>query len=141
MKQRRGTKGVVFMKTRLLLAVLCALLARPAIAQNQFIEVTKVNVPFDFVVNHTTLPAGQYVVSANTDGHRFIIQNQTHSKYAVFVANNNISLNDSEITDNSKMVFSLRDGEHVLHQIYLRGDDHTHDILHARDVTELAPTR
>ena len=132
---------MILMKTRLLLPVLCTLFAGSAIAQTLFISATKVNVPFDFVVNHTTLPAGEYVVSANTDGHRLIIQNKTEPKYAIFVANNNILLNQSEIQNKSKMVFAVNDGLHILHHVYLAGDNHTHDIVHGSDVTELARTR
>lgn len=129
------------LKTRLLLPVLCALFVGSAVAQTLFIETTTVNVPFDFVVNHTEFPAGEYRVSANTDGHRLIIQNKTAPKYAIFVANNNIMLSQSRIHNRSKMVFVLTDGQHVLHQVYLPNDNHTHDIVHARDVIELAQTR
>ena len=123
------------------LLFLWALFAGSAVAQTLFVAGITVNVPFDFVVNHTTLPAGEYVVSANNDGYRFIIQNKTEPKYGVFVVNNNRRMYRSEIQDQSRMVFALTNGHHVLHQIYLQGDDHTHDIVHGSDVIELARTR
>ena len=129
------------MKTLLLLPVLCALFVGSAATQTVFMEATTVDVPFDFVVNHTTLPAGKYVVSVNTDGRRLIIQNKTEPRYGIFLVNNNISVAESQIQNQSKMVFAINDGKHVLHQVYLAGDNHIHDILHRNDVIELAPTR
>ena len=127
------------MKIRCLLVFVCTLFAGSAIAQTQFIPALTAQVPFDFVVNHTSLPAGEYLVSANNDGHRLVIQNKAEPRYAIFVANNNILLNESNIKNQGKMVFAVSNGEHVLHQVYLAGDNHTHDILHASDVAELAP--
>ena len=137
----RGAKGVIFMKTRCPLVALCTLFAGSAIAQTLFLPALTTNVPFDFVVNHTTLPAGEYLVSANNDGHRLVIQNKADPQYAIFVANNDIVLNQSQIRDQGKMVFAVSNGQRVLHQIYLAGDNHTHDIMHASDVPELVPTR
>ncbi len=101
----------------------------------------KVNVPFDFVVNHTAFPAGEYIVNANTDGHRFIIQNLNDPEYVIQMASNDILLKPSETHDHSKMVFAKVNGKHVLHQICFEGNNHTHDLLHASDVIELASTQ
>ena len=126
------------MKTRWLLPVLCGLFAQSAIAQTLDIPALTCNVPFQFVVNHTTFPVGEYVVSTNTDGHRLILQNNTEPKYVILVATENIILNQSEIQNQGRMIFALNNGQHVLHQVYLAGDNHTHDIVHGSDVIELA---
>ena len=50
------------MKTRwLILTALCVLLAGPAVAQSTSTPKMEVYVPFNFVVNGTSLPAGKYV--------------------------------------------------------------------------------
>lgn len=57
-------KGDIMKAQRwLLLTAVILLLAGSAIAQNGSTRKVSANVPFDFVVNDTTLPKGEYVVS------------------------------------------------------------------------------
>jgi hypothetical protein len=99
------------------------------------------NVPFDFVVNGTTFPAGTYVVQTYFDGHRVMIQNRDNPEYSTIVSNNNVMLAPYKAHDAANFVFGLNNGQHVLHQIRLEGDDHTHDIIHGSDVAELVASR
>src|SRR5215471_3235716 len=130
------------MKTQwLLLAAVCIVLAGSAAAQVTPIHKLTVAVPFDFVVNGITLPKGEYVVSGFADGRRVItIQNDSHSEYIAYALFNFISL--GEYIDNGKMIFIRNNGQHVLHQIVFRGEDHIHDIFHqGNDAIDLAAVR
>ncbi len=131
------------MKTRwLMLTALCLLLEGPAVAQSLWTQKTTAYVPFDFVVNGMTLPAGTYVVRTYSNQHLLMIQNRDKPEYAKVAFNNNYSSrNPSAIHENSKLVFGLNNGHQVLHQVCIAGDNHTHDIIHGDDVVELVATR
>ena len=130
------------MKTQwLLLIALGVLLAGSAIAQNDFTPKMVGNVPFDFVVNGSTFPKGEYVVSTPSNGRKLLIQNKTEPRYSTFVLNRDISLAPLTTHSQAKMVFALTNGQHVLHQISFTGDTHTHDIVHGSDVVELVASR
>ncbi len=125
----------------LVLTALCLLLVGTVVAQSSSSVKMTTNVPFDFVVNGTTLPAGDYVVSTYTSGHLLMIQNKDMPEYVKVVSNTNVALHDpNAIHRSSKLVFRLNNGQHVLHQIYITGDDHAHDIVHGNDVAELVAT-
>jgi hypothetical protein len=114
---------------------------RTAIAQNDFSQKMTGNVPFDFVVNGTTLPKGEYVVSTTSDGRKLLIQNKNEPRYVAVVLNKDVLLGPYKTHSEAKMEFVRTNGQHVLHQISVTGDNHTHDIIHAADVIELVATR
>ena len=99
------------------------------------------DVPFDFVVSGTTLPAGTYVVRTYMTGHVLMIQNRDNGEYSKILTNTDISLSPSSARQGTSLVFSLTNGQHVLHQIRLENDEHTHDINHGNDVAELVASR
>ena len=99
------------------------------------------DVSFDFVVNGTTLPAGTYIVQTYRTGDALMIQNRDNAKYSTIVSNNDIMLAPYNTHDGMNLVFSLNNGQHVLHQIRLEGDNHTHDIIHGNDVADLVASR
>jgi hypothetical protein len=101
----------------------------------------KSDVPFEFIVNGTTIPAGTYVVRTYSTGHALVIQNQDNPEYAAIASNNNIMLGPPKAHNGATLVFGLNNGQHVLHQIRLEGDNHTHDIIHGNDVAELVASR
>ncbi|HET7212533.1 MAG TPA: hypothetical protein VFL79_03005 [Terriglobia bacterium] len=125
----------------LILAALCLLLAESAIAGNAWTTVSTTYVPFDFVVNGQTLPAGNYAVRTHDMGRRLLIQNLDEPEYVTTVTNNNIWLSPSVRPERSNFIFNLNNGQHVLHQIYIASNDHTHDIFHGNEVAELVATR
>lgn len=125
----------------LLLTVFGVLLVGSAIAQTDFTQKMTGNVPFDFVVNGTTFPKGEYVVSTTSDGRKLLIHNKNEPRYATIVLNTDVPLGPYKNHSQSKMVFARTNGQHVLHQISIAGDSHTHDIIHGSDVIELASTR
>jgi hypothetical protein len=127
------------MKTQwLLLTAACILLAGSAFGQ--ITTQATADVPFEFVVNHNTFPKGEYIIRTLDDGPKLVIQNKTQPEYAIFVLNIDVSAGRYRDGD-SKMIFSLNNGQYVLHQIFFRGDNHIHNIVHGSDVIELAQTR
>jgi len=126
----------------LLLTAVCLLLAGSGYAQTTQTPKLTANVPFDFVVNDNAMPKGEYVVSSFDDGRKLLIQNKTQADYSAYVLNNDVSLGGRRVENDGKLIFILTNGQHVLHQIALRGDNHIHDILHdGHDVIELVAMR
>jgi hypothetical protein len=101
----------------------------------------KAYVPFDFIVNGTSLPAGHYIISTYESNFVLMIQNRDNPEYAKVVSNRNIGLNAGVTHESSKLIFGLSNGRQVLHQISITDDDHTHDIVHGNDVAELVASR
>jgi hypothetical protein len=71
-----------------------------------------------------------------------LIQNVDNPDRRVFALNRNVVLNpDERIQKETKLVFVLDNGQHVLHQISIADDNHILEIIHGADVVELAPIR
>ncbi len=121
------------------IAALALLLVWPAAAQSSWTSKAKASVPFAFVVNGTDLPAGDYRIMTQS-GKMLLIQNVDKPELAVVVQNRDIVLVRGELVKDSKLVFSLNNGKHVLHRIAVAEDGHIHDIIHGEDVVELAVT-
>jgi hypothetical protein len=81
------------------------------------------------------------VVSAPSDGKRLLIQNKNDPQYSAYVLNTDVPLGPFKTHSHANMVFARTNGQHVLHQISVAGDNHTHDISHGADVIELVATR
>lgn len=127
------------MATRLLLAVVatCLLLAGSAPAQ-LWHQRARVYVPFEFVVGETVLPAGTYSVMMQT-GHstsRLMLRDQKTGA-SVVASNTDIGMQARTYAENSNLVFMLdSSGRHVLHEIWLGGESHGHDLVHGPEVPE-----
>ena len=125
----------------LLLTAACLLLAGSTFAQQKLTPRLTVNVPFDFVVNDDAMPKGEYIVSTFDDGRKLLIQNKTQAEYSAYVLNTDVSLG-RPVESDGRLIFILTDGQHALHQITLRGDNHIHDIVHqGHDETEIVAQR
>jgi hypothetical protein len=126
---------------RLAATALFLLVVWPAIAQDSWTTKATSTVPFDFIVNGTTLPAGDYRIMTYL-GNSLSIQNLNNPEYKAFVQNTNVVLNpDRTIQKDTKLIFLLSNGQHVLHRVAIADDNHVHDITHASDVVELVATR
>lgn len=124
-----------------MIAALFVLLVWPASAQDSWTTKAKTSVPFNFVVNGTALPAGDYRIMMQL-GNSLLIQNVDKPDHQIIVQNRNVVLNpDKAIQKDTKLIFLLKDGQHVLHQIAVVDDRHIHDIIHGDDVVELVATR
>ena len=131
------------MKTRVLICVVLGIFfSLPAFAQGEWSGELRVQVPFDFIVRDVSLPAGDYRVAINSNGHMFRIQNTNNPDALAYMMSNDIRLNPDSYQAKTKLVFTEeQNGRHVLHQICVENDNHTHDIRHGKNVVELVATR
>ena len=130
------------MKTQWLLSIVaCFLFVGSAFPQRTFTVKLTANVPFDFVVNDTVLVKGDYVVSTRDDGTWLFIQNKTRPEYSAYVHNTDV-FSPRFLDKEGQLIFIRTNGQHVLHQIALRGDNHIHDVIHhGHDPIELVARR
>ncbi len=125
------------MKNGFLVAGLCLLLTNLAFGQ-QWQSAASSYVGFEFIVGDTVLPAGTYSVSTQVghDVSRLMIRNIETGK-GVFANTSDLSLSRPSLIENSNFVF-VRDGDgrYFLHQVWLSGDTHGHDLLHKAGLAE-----
>jgi len=110
----------------------------PLLAQTSSQLISTVNVPFDFTVNDTVLPAGNYAIQSDPHPNLLVLVNAT-SQQRVMVFTSNYQLQG--VADRSVLTFRRDGNTYALHQVQRAGDNHTHDIVHGRDVMELAANR
>lgn len=92
------------------------------------------NVPFDFMVGDTQMPAGEYIVKSNPRIMRLtVINKETQKEASVFTRDiQNFKRNEKTV-----LIFQ-RDGDrHVLHQMWGENESHGHDVVHGGNVIEL----
>lgn len=110
----------------------------PLSAQTASQLIPAVNVPFDFMVKDTVLPAGNYAIQSDPQTNLLVLVNATtYQRVVVFTSNYELQ----GMADRSVMTFRKDGNTYVLHQVQRAGDSHTHDIVHGRDVMELAANR
>jgi hypothetical protein len=74
-------------------------------------------------------------------GNCLLIQNIDNPHHEIIVQNTNVFLNsDKSILTETKLIFVVNDGQHVLRQIGIVGDNHIHDIIQGAGVVELVAT-
>lgn len=104
-------KRIASILTGLSLAVL--FLAGLAAAQSDGQRLTA-NIPFEFTVGSTSLPAGQYEFT-RTGGNIFLVRDaDRHSLFTVSSA----SIDTNGLSEKSTLKFATIDGRHVLVQIW-----------------------
>ena len=124
------------MKTHLLifLAVVSLLvLVTPAVSQVLETKWTA-DIPFDFIVGDSQMPAGQYMIKSNPQTMRLTVINKETQKKASMFTRHVEKLNPDEKT---VLIFQREDGRHVLHQIWGGAEERGHDVVHGTDVIEL----
>jgi hypothetical protein len=118
----------------MLFAMALALLVTTA-ASAQTIKVNA-NVPFDFIVNGATMPAGEYSVeSLDSYGKVLVIGNLTSGAKSLVVATSCIAL---ESADQTKLIFRRYANSYFLRQIWVAGNDAGHEIPPTARERELA---
>jgi hypothetical protein len=109
------------------------LLVTPAVSQVLETKWTA-NIPFDFIVGDSQMPAGEYMIKSNAQTMRLtVINKETQQKASLFTRHVQ-KLNPDEKT---VLIFQREDGRHVLHQIWGGSEERGHDIVHGADVIEL----
>lgn len=127
------------MKKHLFIAAGVCLLILIAIFafSQQWTQQVKVTVPFEFVVGNTVLPAGDYWVSTSLRSSSVLMLTNTRTKAQAITSNINIGVNAGGYNESSSLVFVLdAGGRHVLHQIWIAGQSHGHNIVHEKGLPE-----
>jgi hypothetical protein len=128
------------MKVRLLMFVaVVSLLWIVTPAVSQLLETTwTADIPFEFTVADSQMPAGQYLIKSNPHTMRLTVTNKETRQNAFL-----FTRNTQKLTPNEKTVLIFqRDGDrHVLHQIWGEAETHGHDVVHGLDVVELTKAK
>lgn len=124
------------MKKILMVTGVCLLIGGLAFGQN-WTPQARVEVPFEFVVGENALPAGTYVVSTPAGGNSQIMFTNTENGKTAFASNIDISVKPHASDPTSSLVF-VQDaqGRHVLHQVWVTGQGHGHDLTHEKGIPE-----
>lgn len=125
------------MKRKMLSLVgVLALLLLGVSAYAQTIKV-KANVPFDFIVNGETLPAGQYTIDSLgvLDGRTLVVRSQGLDKQMLISTNSAQSL---KVSDKTRLIFHCYDQRYFLSEIWVAGNDRGHQLPRGRREKELA---
>ncbi len=105
---------------RVVVCLVAVMMIAPLVANAQTSEVLTFNVPFDFAVGKTVMPAGHYVVQTNASRNNLMIRNDHHS--AVVTTQ---TIDTSTGTGHSaRLLFRHFDGHYVLAEMW--GDDQTY---------------
>ena len=123
----------------ILLAIASLLLAiTPAVSQVLESRWTA-DIPFDFVVGSSHMPAGHYMIASNAHSKRLTVLNTETQEKAFMMTRSVEKLTPSERT---VLIFQREaDGRHVLHQIWGGNDNRGHDVVHGQDVIELTKVK
>jgi hypothetical protein len=113
------------MKKKLLLFAAAFALAVTTVASAQTIKV-KVKVPFSFIVNRATLPAGEYLVqSVDDEGRVLAIRDLDTNTTNLVVFNSCTSLASASQT---KLIFHRYGERYFLNQIWIEGNNSGHEL-------------
>lgn len=117
---------------RVVVCLVAVMMIAPLVANAQTSEVLSFNVPFDFAVGKTVMPAGHYVVQTNASRNNLMIRNDHHS--AVVTTQ---TIDASAGTGHSaRLLFRRFDSHYVLAEMW--GDDQTYG--HAVPVVQGGPS-
>jgi len=95
------------------------LAAGSAFAQSS--QEIRANVPFNFVVNHVELPAGQYSITTIGGGNEILVLRGLNNKTVKIVNANAAQANKP--ADRTKLVFRVYGDRYFLSQIWTEGDE------------------
>ncbi|HLK33031.1 MAG TPA: hypothetical protein VKT29_08070 [Terriglobales bacterium] len=124
------------MKARLLIflaVVSLLLLVTPAVSQVVETKWTA-DIPFDFMVAETHLPAGHYTIKSNPHTMRLtVINTESKEKASVFTRD----VEKLTANEHTVLVFQRHGDSHILHQVWGEAEAHGHDVVHGAEVIEL----
>jgi len=96
------------------------------------------NVPFDFVVGSTPMPAGKYVVKTATDNPEVVLVESANGRYAAFALTMPIA---NRPVDQSTLIFEKRDNQYVLSRLMTEdGEGRELAAAHPHNPNEVALT-
>lgn len=118
-----------------LVGVLSLMLAAgSAFAQSS--QEVRANVPFDFVVNHQTMAAGQYAITAAGTGNEAILVRGLDKKGVRLSTTDPIQANQP--SGSTKLVFRKSGDTYFLTQIWVEGNDRGRKLPLSKQDSELA---
>jgi hypothetical protein len=113
------------MKKNFLLFTAALALAVTTVASAQTIKV-KVNVPFGFIVNRATLPAGEYLMESVDDAGKVLAIRDLDTNTAKLVIFN--SCRSSKTESQTKLIFHRYGDRYFLNQIWVEGNSSGHEL-------------
>jgi hypothetical protein len=123
------------MKNQLFALIGLGLLMATASAYAQT-GVVKANVPFNFIVDKTQVPAGQYMIqSVGSSGTAMIIESQDRSLVKLVLPN---ACESAQVQQKSKLVFHRYGDQYFLAQIWTAGNDRGRELLKTEQEREIA---
>jgi hypothetical protein len=123
------------MKIQLLAFIGMGLLLATASAYAQT-GVMKARVPFNFIVDQTDFPAGEYVIQGFGMNGVAVTINSADRKLVKAVLSNSCEAAQSQKV--SKLVFHRYGGQYFLGQIWMKGSDRGKELLKTRREREIA---
>lgn len=121
------------MKNLLVTAALALLATTAASAQSVKVKAT---VPFSFIVNRATLPAGQYMLSSVDDqGTAIAIRNLDSNTTNLVLSN---ACESAKSSDNAKLVFHRYGSRYFLSQVWTGGNNRGREMLPSAREKEIA---
>lgn len=121
--------------TRTLIAIALLFTAVTLFAQTENRPLMKVNIPFSFIVNNQTLPAGQYYVT-DVVLERTIALTTADRKHTFMV--NDLPNYAGSPSPDSRLVFHKYGNEYVLAQVWCKGDNVARNPIVSKRTMELA---
>ncbi len=120
-------------KTLLITAVLALLVSTAASAQSVNLEVT---VPFNFIVNRATLPAGEYKLTSAADAGTVLAISNLDSRTTRYVLSN--ACMSGKSASKTQLVFHRYGDRYFLSQIWIEGNDSGREIPQGAREKEVA---
>jgi hypothetical protein len=117
--------------------MLSLLLALTAISVSAQSVRSKINIPFNFIVDQKTLPAGEYTVEPNRkdfDRVWLIQRSDSHASVYVMTTPGHASKTQEQV----KLVFNKYGAQYFLSQIWTPGGSTGHELTMPRQERELA---
>ncbi|MGC1452734.1 MAG: hypothetical protein WA830_22115 [Candidatus Sulfotelmatobacter sp.] len=113
------------MKKNFLLFAAALALVVTTVASAQTIKV-KVNVPFNFVVNRSTLPAGEYLVQSVDDEGKVLAIRDLDTNTTRLVSFN--SCTSPKSASQTKLIFHRYGERYFLNQVWVEGNISGHEL-------------
>jgi hypothetical protein len=113
------------MKKNFLLFTAALALAVTTVASAQTIKV-KVNVPFGFIVNRATLPAGEYLLESVDDAGKVLAIRDLDTNTSKLVMFN--SCRSLKAVSQTKLIFHRYGDRYFLNQIWVEGNNAGHEL-------------
>ncbi len=117
-----------------LLVVLALMMAGESVAQTIRL---KADVPFEFIVNGSTLPPGQYTIQSFgvADGKTLLVRNADKNESATV---NSINVESRESAPATKLIFHRYGNRYFLSQVWIAGNERGNELPKSHRESELA---